>query len=160
MSGALHLLGGKPGAGKSTFAARLAEGGVLLSEDALIAALYPGEVGTMRAYMERGRRVRAALEGAVVGTLRAGATVVLDFQANTVASRAWMRGLAEAGGAEATLHWVAADDATCLARLAARAARGEHPFAPTPEAFAAVVAHVVPPTPDEGFAIVRHGAEG
>lgn len=43
--------------------------------------------------------------------LRAGCSVVLDFPANTVASRNWMKMLADTSGAEHCLHYLDVSDA-------------------------------------------------
>ncbi|MBM2576734.1 ATP-binding protein [Jannaschia sp. Os4] len=155
---ALHGIGGLPGAGKSTLAARLAEAPatVRLSEDDLIAALYPGEVATMGDWLDRAARVRNVVRPQVADMLRAGVSVVLDFQANTVRSRRWMAGLAETAGASLVLHWLDVPEAECLARLTARNAAGAHPFAPTEAEFRQVASHVVPPAPEEGLTVEWH----
>jgi hypothetical protein len=45
--------------------------------------------------------------------LGAGLSVVLDWPANTVAGRAWMRGIFEAAGAEHKLHFLDVPDEVC-----------------------------------------------
>ena len=88
--------------------------------------------------------------------LRAGLDVVLDFHANTVARRAWMKGIVERSGASHRLHWLDVPDATCLERLHARNARGEHRYVVDDATFATFTRFFVPPGPDEGFDVVVH----
>jgi predicted kinase len=100
------------------------------------------------------------MEPHVVALLGAGVSVVLDFPANTVDQRAWMRGIAEASGAAHRLHLLEASDGLCLARLRARNAAGDHPFAVTEDQFHQVTRHFASPAPEEGFTIVAHAADG
>ena len=153
----LHMLCGKIASGKSTLAARLAAapGAVLLSEDHLLARLYPGEILSLEDFVRCSGRLRAAIGPHVEALLRAGVSVVLDFQANTPASRAWMRGLFERAGAGHVLHWLDASDAACLARLRARNAAGAHDYQVSDEDFAVFTRHFVPPGADEGFEVRR-----
>lgn len=62
----------------------------------------------------------------IVQLLREGMSVVLDFQANTVDSRAWMRGLLDQTNADHQFHVLMPPDDICLARLQIRNARGQH----------------------------------
>lgn len=92
----LHFLCGKIGAGKSTLAAQLASRPrtVLISEDAWLAALYPGEIREVADYARCAGRLRQAMGGHVAALAAAGLSVVLDFPANTRASRGVMAALA------------------------------------------------------------------
>ncbi|MFD0982706.1 AAA family ATPase [Tropicimonas aquimaris] len=157
----LHLLCGKPASGKSTLTGKLGRqpGTVVLSEDALLSALYGEQMATIADYVRCSARLEAAIGSHVVSLLREGVSVVLDFQANTLARRAWMRSLVEASGAAHTLHFLDVPDEVCLARLRARNACGDHPFEVSDEQFAQLSRHFVPPTPEEGLHIVMHGAE-
>ncbi len=154
----LHLLCGKIGAGKSTLAHTLADapGSLLVSEDHWLARLYPGEQNSLEDYVRNAGRLRAAMEAHLVALLRAGMSLVLDFPANTPASRAWMRGLAEAAGCAHRLHWLDVPDAICLARLRQRNAEGRHEFTVSDEEFAHFTRRFVPPGADEGLTVVRH----
>ncbi|SNT27204.1 AAA family ATPase [Tropicimonas sediminicola] len=157
----LHLLCGKPASGKSTLTGKLGRqpGTVVLSEDALLAALYGEQMATIADYVRCSARLEAAIGPHVVSLLRAGVSVVLDFQANTLARRAWMRGLVEASAAAHELHFLDVPDEVCLARLRARNAGGDHPFEVSDEQFAQLSGHFVPPSPEEGLNIVVHGAD-
>lgn len=155
----LHLFCGKIASGKSTLAARIAEeeGGLLISEDAWLAALFADDLKTGADYLRCNARLRAALGPHLAALLERDLTVVLDFQANTRDVRGWMRGLVDATGTAHRLHLLDPPDAVCLARLQARNAAGSHDFAVTEEMFHRFSARLEPPTPDEGFEIVRHG---
>jgi len=149
----LHLLCGKMAAGKSTLAARLAaeSGGVLLAEDAMTAALWPGELTSIAAYADRSERLKRVIWPIVMTFLQTGVSVVLDFPANTPKQRLRLRELIHGSGAAHVLHVLDAADSVCLARLRARNAEGVHPFAPTEADFHAFTKFFTPPMPDEGF---------
>lgn len=154
----LHFLCGKIGAGKSTLAARLAAqpGTLLISEDAWLAALYPGEIREVADYARCAGRLRDAMGAHVAALVGAGLSVVLDFPANTRASRAWLRQVAEAAGCRHQLHFLDLPDAVCKARLRARNESGTHPFTTSDAQYDAITAYFVAPQDDEGFEIVRH----
>jgi predicted kinase len=95
----------------------------------------------------------------VIALLRAGLSVVLDFPANTPESRAWMRAIAREADVGHQLHYLAADDALCKARLRRRNAAGTHEFTVSDEQFDLFTRYFVAPTPDEGFAIVLRRQE-
>jgi hypothetical protein len=86
----LHLLCGKIASGKSTLAGQLAEelGTVLISEDRWLDGLYGDQMETLRDYVRFAGKLRAMMGPHVAGLLRAGISVVLDFPANTVETRA------------------------------------------------------------------------
>jgi hypothetical protein len=88
------------------------------------------------------------------------AAYILDFPANTVEQRAWMRGIVKAADASHQLHVLCASDELCLARLRRRNAVGEHPFAVTEEQFRQFSGHFAPPAPEEGFNVVMYDVTG
>ena len=155
----LHLICGKIAAGKSTLAKQLAAAPatLLISEDHWMAHLFKAELQTLDDYRIYSARLRAAMGPQVADILKAGLSVVLDFPANTVESRRWMRAIADAAGCADVLHVLDPPDAVCLARLRARNAAGEHPFQTSDADFALFSRYFVRPTPDEGFPIVVHG---
>ena len=156
----LHMMCGKIASGKSTLAQDLAraEGAVLISEDTWLHALYGDEMRTVADFVRCSRQLRQAIGPHVVDMLRAGVSVVLDFQANTLDSRAWMRGLFEEAGVAHRLHLLDVPDEVCLARLRARNAAGDHAFAVTDAQFHQVSKHFVAPAVEEGFDVVTHKA--
>ncbi|MGD1887602.1 MAG: AAA family ATPase [Cohaesibacteraceae bacterium] len=154
----LHMVCGKLAAGKSTLAAKLAQadGTVLISEDEWLSTLFGDQMTTLRDYMTYTTKLRGVMGPHIASLLNAGTSVVLDFAANTVEARAWMRGILETTEASHQLHVLDVPDEVCLARLRARNAGGDHPFAATEEQFHQVAAHFARPTPDEGFNLVVH----
>jgi predicted kinase len=91
-----------------------------------------------------------------VALLQAGLSVVLDFPANTLASRAWMRGLFEQAGAPHQLHYLDVPDEVCKARLRQRNEEGRHVFTATDQEFDLFTSYFVAPTAEEGFNVIVH----
>lgn len=156
----LHLVCGKIASGKSTLTARLAQAPrtVRISEDSLLAQLYPGQIASLADYAACAARLRAAVAPLALQMLQAGVSVVLDFPANTPASRAWMRDLFQQADVPHVLHYLDVPDAECKARLRQRNASGLHPFSTSDAQFDAITRHFVPPDASEGFDIVRIAA--
>ncbi len=154
----LFLVSGKIAAGKSTLARALAARPttVLISEDQWLAALYADELATLEDYRRCSARIRVAMEPHVVALLRAGVSVVMDFPANTLHQRAWLRGLFETAGVDHELHYLDVPDDVCKQRLRERNAAGEHAFQATDEQFDQFTSYFVPPTASEGFNLVTH----
>lgn len=152
----LHLLCGKVAAGKSTLAAQLAnaDNTVLIAEDTWLAALFGEELRQPKDYMRCAAKLRSAMAPHILALLETGVSVVLDFQANTVESRNWMRGLLDQTCSDHKLHVLMSPDEVCLDRLRARNAGGTHPFTVTEEQFHQISAYFSAPTPDEGFDLV------
>ena len=153
----LHLMCGKIASGKSTLAAALAsqDRAVLLSEDGLLARLYPGEIASLEDYVRCTRRLREAIAPVIADLLATGVSVVLDFQGNTPAARAWMRTLIT-DGVRCQLHLLDVSDDECRARLRARNAAGTHDYQVSDEDFDRFTAYFTPPSPEEGFDVVVH----
>ena len=121
--GLLILLSGKMGAGKSTLSRKLARdhGALLLSEDEWLAALYPEEVRCFDDYLKYSRRLKPPLRRLVQDLLTQGRSVVMDFPANTVSQRNWLKAIGSDVGAACRLVHVDASDETCLLQLQQRA---------------------------------------
>lgn len=153
----LHMICGKIAAGKSTLAAALgtAPNTVVISEDDWLGALYPGEIESGPDYLHRATQLKTVMGPHVADLLKAGVSVVLDFPANTVAFRDWMRGILAMTGADHVMHVLDVSDEVCLSRLHERNARGTHAYAATEEQFRRFSDYFVPPSPDEGFNVVR-----
>jgi predicted kinase len=152
----LHMICGKIAAGKSTLARHLADAPatILICEDVWLATLYPNEQQTVADYARNSRRLREVMGGHIEALLRAGLSVVLDFPANTVANRQWMRGLFEKAGAGHRLHFIDAPDAVCKTRLRQRNAAGTHEFTVSGAEFDEITGYLVPPSADEGFELI------
>jgi predicted kinase len=156
----LYLLCGKIAAGKSTLANRLAARPttVLISEDHWNSSLFADELRNIEDYSRCSKRLRNAMAPHVVALLKAGMSVVLDFPANTLTSRGWMRGIFEDANAAHELHFLDIPDRTCKRRLGKRNAAGEHPFHVSESDYEIFTSYFVPPAPDEGFNVVVHKA--
>lgn len=154
----LYLICGKIAAGKSTLAKRLAARPltVLIGEDHWNSTLFPDEIKTIEDYGRYSNRLRQAMAPHVVALLKAGLSVVLDFQANTLAVRQWMRTLIDESGAANELHFLDLPDETCRQRLRARNAAGEHPYQASDAEFDLFTRYFVAPQADEGFNVVVH----
>jgi predicted kinase len=151
------MMCGKIGAGKSTFCAQLAQVGntVVISEDRWIEQLYPPEeMKSLSDYFQRSERLRKTITPHVIDLLRTGVSIALDFRANTVASRRWMRGLFEEGRALHQLHFLDVPEEVCRARMHARRAQGGDGL--TNAEFDYVTRFFAPPDPSEGFNVARH----
>ena len=156
----MHLVCGKIASGKSTLSVRLASAAqtVRISEDSLLAQLYPGQIASRADYVACTARLRAAIAPLALQLLQAGVSVVLDFPANTPASRAWMRELFQQAGTQHVLHYLDVSADECKARLRLRNASGLHPFSTSDADFDAITRHFVPPSAAEGFHVVRVAA--
>ena len=154
----LHMLCGKIASGKSWLATELGGQGntIVISEDAWLAALYAEQLKSIPDYVRCSSNLRSIMRQHIVSVLRVDVSVVLDFQANTVNARNWMRTIVDDTGATHVLHVLDVPDEVCLDRLKSRNVRGSHPFAVTAEQFGQISKHFVPPSPDEGFDVVFH----
>ncbi|WP_369340335.1 AAA family ATPase [Comamonas guangdongensis] len=157
-TGTLHLMCGKIASGKSTLARQLAQSPhtILISEDGWLAQLYPEELQSVADYVRLSARLRLAVAAHIVSVLRAGSSVVLDFPANTVQTRAWARSIFEQAEAAHVLHHLDFSNEICRSRLQARNRSAEHQFQATDAQFGAITRYFVPPSPEEGFNLVEH----
>ncbi len=156
----LHLLCGKIAAGKSTLAAELSNNSdtVLLSEDDWLSTLFEDQMQTIPDYVRCSAKLRQVMGPHVVQLLNAGLSVVLDFPANRIDNRAWMRGLLAQTQADNRLHVLTVPEDVRRKRFEARNAQGDHPFSVSDEQYAAMSGYFQDPTEDEGFTIVHHQA--
>jgi predicted kinase len=154
----LYLLCGKIAAGKSTVARRLAErpATLLITMDDWMSVLFPTENKTIEDFTRLSARLRAAMGPHVVDILRQDLSVVLDFPANTVVWRSWMRSLISEARVAHELHVLDFPDAICKERLRLRNEGGMHPYRVNEETFDLFTSYFVPPGPDEGFNVVVH----
>lgn len=128
----------------------------MIAEDAWLDTLFGDEMTTGSDYLMFSGRLREVVGPHVTALLRAGVSVALDFQANTVASRTWMRGIIDAAGCAHQMHVLIPPDAVCLQRLHARNSQGDHPFAATEAQFHRFARHFVLPGANEGFEITTY----
>jgi predicted kinase len=158
MQPTLYLLCGKIAAGKSTLAKRLAAPPmtILISEDHWNASLFADELKTLEDYRRCSALLRNAMAPHVVSLLKAGISVVLDFPANTLVSRRWMRALIEEAGVAHEMHVLDVSDDICKRRLRERNAAGAHAFQVNEAEYELFTSYFVPPLPDEGFHVIVH----
>jgi len=151
----LHMLCGKAAAGKSTLCERLVTPRtIVIAQDHWMSKLYPDELQTVADYIRLIPRLRSAIGPHVVDILRAGLCVVMDWPANTRATRAWVRSVFESAGAAHQLHFLDVPDAVCLARLGKRNAEGRHQYQVSRAEFEELSRYFEPPTEAEGFDLV------
>ncbi|MCK0104602.1 ATP-binding protein [Pseudohalocynthiibacter sp. F2068] len=154
----LYMFCGKIASGKSTLAFELSQAPntVLISEDKWLGALFADQMSTGADYLHYSSKFPTVMAPHVAALLGVGISVVLDFPANTVAQRRWMRNIVQQGGFAHQMHVLDPPDDVCLERLHARNAEGEHEFSVTEEQFHKFAKHFVPPTKDEGFNVIQH----
>lgn len=117
----VHLIHGYIGAGKTTFAKKLAEevNGVRFNPDEWMARLY-GEDPPSDQFAERLERVFALLDEQWVRVVRCGADVVLDYGFWTRAARDLARQRAAAAGAACRLYALQCPESTARERCRQR----------------------------------------
>ncbi len=152
----LHLVCGKIASGKSTLTSRLAKipGTVLISEDQWLHQLYPGKISSVQDYVRLTARLRLVMGPHIEGMLRAGVSVVLDFPANTITTRKWMRDIFSNAGCRHVLHYLEVSDEECKARLRLRNDGGAHQFSTSDAQFYEITQYFVAPSAEEGFFVV------
>jgi predicted kinase len=129
---------------------------LLISEDHWTSKLFSADLKTIDDYGRCSARLRAAMGLHIVDVLQLGLSVVLDFPANTVSHRNWMRSLITAANVAHELHLLDVPDSVCKQRLRERNARGEHPFQASEADYDLFTSYFVAPGPDEGFNVVVH----
>jgi predicted kinase len=155
----LYFMCGKMAAGKSTYARGLArtKNAILLVQDDLLDALYPGEIRSIQDFVKYSARVREALSRHIRDLLARGVPVVLDFPGNTRAQRRWFRDLFEGANVEHELHFIDAPDDLCKRQLRQRSEGLPAGSAWTTDAeFDAITAYFQAPAEDENFNVIRH----
>lgn len=155
----LYFMCGKMAAGKSTYARELAQrkNAVLLIQDELLEALYPGEIQTIADFVKTSARLRTAMFPHIQHLLTCGVSVVLDFPGNTRDQRQWFREIFEAAKVEHELHFIDTPDDLCKRQLKQRSAHLPAGSAWTTDAeFDAITAYFQAPAEDEKFNVIRH----
>jgi hypothetical protein len=124
--------------------------------DHWMSTLFPVENRTIEDFARLSARLRDAMGPHVVDILRQSLCVVLDFPANTVKWRSWMRSLIDEANVAHELHFLDVSDTTCKARLRQRNRGGDHPYQVDEPTYDLFMNYFVPPTPEEGFNVIVH----
>lgn len=114
------------------------------------------DVRTIDDFARFSQRLRAAMEPHIVDILRQGLSVVLDFPANTVTWRKWMRSVITEADVAHELHVLDVSDTICRQRLRERNAAGEHPYQVDDATYDLFMSYFTLPGPDEDFNIIVH----
>jgi len=154
----LFLLCGKIASGKTTFSAKIAKQKqcILISEDDWLAKLYPEEITSIPNYVKYSARLRYVVSQHVISLLKTDISVILDFPANTIENRSWLRDILNKSEALHELHYFDVDDEVCKARLAKRNSLKTHNFSPSADQFDIITSYFVPPMDKENFNVIIH----
>lgn len=127
---------------------------VLISEDEWLSTLYPNQITSFEDYLHYSSLMKPLVKAHAVNILQAGADVVMDFPANTVNQRKWLKSIASEAGAENELIYLDVSNEICLEQIAKRRAKQPHRANFDTEAmFNAVTEHFQAPDESEGFNI-------
>ena len=154
--GTLIFFCGKMGSGKSTKSIQFAQerNAVLLSEDEWLSLLYPEQISTFDDYIKFSHLLKPLIKGHVKNILSTGASVVMDFPANTVQQRSWLQSIASEVGAAHELVYLVVSDEQCLKQIAKRRIeKPERRAFDTEEVFLHVTSFFEEPSVDEGLNI-------
>ena len=86
------------------------------AEDAWLNALYSDQMSRLRDYLRFSPKLKAIIGPHEVILLESGVSVALDFPANTVEQRNWMRGILDKVQVEHMVHVLNPPDEVCRAR--------------------------------------------
>lgn len=155
--GTLTFFCGKMAAGKSTEALEIAKcsNAVLISEDDWLASLYPNQISSLAEYVKYANRLKPEIKKLVQSILLTGSNVVMDFPANTLGQRDWLRSIYTEIEAPHQLIYIDKPDEICLLQLEKR--RREQPqrsATDTAQMFHQVTKYFEAPTDKEGFNLV------
>ena len=150
----LVFLCGKMGAGKSTKSSELAKerNAVLLSEDAWLESLYPNQIRSLEDYVKYSNMIKPLVKSLAQDILKNGSNVIMDFPANTISQRNWLKSIFAEIGAAHELIYLDVPNEVCLKQIAKR--RVEQPgraATDTEDMFLQITRYFVEPSPEEGF---------
>jgi predicted kinase len=132
---------------------------LLISLDHWMSPLFPAENRSIEDFARLSARLRAAMGPHVVDILRQDVSVVLDFPANTLRWRSWMRSLITEANVAHELHVLDVPDAVCKERLRQRNESGKHPYQVSEATYDLFMSYFVLPTPEEKFNVIIHTPE-
>lgn len=152
--GRLTLFTGKMGAGKSTLSVSVARkhNAVLIAEDEWLGSLYPNQILTLEDYVRFSTLLKPQVKKLVQAILQTGTDVVMDFPANTISQRAWLKSIFIEIGAPHALFYINASNERCLRHIEKRRLeQPERAKTDTKEMFEAVTQYFQAPESHEGF---------
>ncbi len=120
--GTLIFFCGKMGSGKSTKSkdSALENNAVLISEDEWLSILYPQQISSFDDYIKYSALLRLLIKSHVQKILLTNTNVVLDFPANTIKQRAWLKSISKEINAQHQLIYLDISDEQCLKQIAKR----------------------------------------
>ena len=145
--------------GKSTLARQISDkhSSILISEDVMLAELYPNEIINLSTYVQFSERLKSCMKPILIDLLRSGASVVLDFPANTVKQREWLKDIYVQADSQCEFHYLDTSHATCKAQLEERVVKEpERHATDTAEMYDAITKYFETPLSTEGFEIISH----
>jgi len=154
--GTLILFSGKMGAGKSTISKRVSQerNAVLISEDEWLSTLYPNQITSFEDYLRYSSLLKPLVKAHVVNILKTGASVVMDFPANTVKQRKWFKELITEANAPNELIYINVSNDICLNQIEKRRIElPERAIYDTESMFNEVTKYFQEPDETEGFNI-------
>jgi predicted kinase len=157
----LHFFCGKMASGKTTLSKKLASDhhAILISEDVWLSKLYPEEIHTFEDYLTYSSRLKQIMSKHVLELLAQKISVVMDYPGNVPAQRQWFRSIFEAAKVDHRLHYIVASDSLCKEQLHKRnIEQPEGSMVMSEAEFDYITAYFQPPTPDEGFNLIRYDA--
>lgn len=152
----LIFLCGKMGAGKSTTSIQLAKdrNAILLSEDIWLETLYPAKIQNVEDYVMYSTMIKSLVKPLVQQILVTGSDVVMDFPANTLTQRSWLKSIYSEIDVDHELVYLNVPNEICLKQIEKR--RLEQPKragTDTEEMFTQMTSYFVAPSSKEGFNI-------
>ena len=155
----LHLFCGKMAAGKSTLALELSQrlNAILIIEDHWLKNLYPEEIIDIPSYTKYSTRLNKIISKHVINVLATGASVVLDFPANTINQRNLLKKIIKENNVNHTLHYLNASNELCKKQLKERSkSLREGTAFTTEEEFDEITKYFQEPAESEGFNIKEY----
>ena len=152
--GTLILFSGKMGAGKSTKSKQVSQerNAVLISEDEWLSKLYPNRITSFDDYVHYSSLLKPLVKSHVLGILKTGTSVVMDFPANTVKQRKWLKELFTEANAPNELIYLNVSNDLCLRQIEKRRLeQPERAIYDTESMFIEVTKYFQEPDQSEGF---------
>lgn len=120
--GTLHCFCGKVASGKSTLSKQLAKdyNAILICEDIWLQRLYSAEIKDFQDYIKYAEKLKTIIKPHVQELLKLGISIVLDYPANVLKQRLWIKEIYEEVDAECILHFLDKSDELCLKQLEKR----------------------------------------